>query len=452
MADVEGRIVNDAPLTSVSLARQIRDGLVDAEEVVRACLGRIDEAEEDVQAWAHLDADYAIQQAQQLDAIRGAADVVGPLHGLPVGVKDIFDTADLPTENGTVLDAGRQPEDDASVVSQLKEAGAVILGKTVTTELAVYAPGKTRNPHNPAHTPGGSSSGSAAAVAAGMVPLAVGTQTNGSTIRPAAYCGVFGFKPTHGLISRTGVLEQSRALDTVGVFGRSVEDIALLAQSITGYDEADPDSRVRARPRLLEVAGEEPPLDPMFAFVKSPVWETATEETRAAFAELSSFLGEQCDEVPLPDPFEQALDCHRTILCADLAKSFAHYHRAGADRLSETLREMIEEGQKILAVDYNRAIDWVAVLNAGLDQIFDRYDAILTPATAGTAPSGLESTGSPAFCTLWTLCGTPAITVPLMQGSDGLPLGVQLVGRRGDDARLLRTARWLTAHVEAAEA
>jgi Asp-tRNA(Asn)/Glu-tRNA(Gln) amidotransferase A subunit family amidase len=368
---------------------------------------------------------------------------------VPVGIKDIFDTCDMPTENGTVLDAGQRPDEDCAVVSLLREAGAVILGKTVTTELAVFHPGKTRNPHNPAHTPGGSSSGSAAAVAAQMVPLAVGTQTNGSIIRPGSYCGVVGYKPTQGHISRHGVLAQSPHLDTVGVYGRSVEDAALIGDVLSVYDARDSGMRPRGRPHLAETAAAEPPLDPILAFVKSPVWDQAEEDVKEAFGEIAEFLGEGCDEVGLPGPFEQAIALHRSLMLGDFAKNFAGYYGRGAERLSPVLRDLIEEGRGVLAMDYNRAVDWIGVLNAGLGEVFDRYDAILTPATTGEAPPSLESTGSPAFCTLWTLCGTPAITLPLLSGATGLPIGVQLVGRRGDDARLLRTARWLSARVAA---
>ncbi|MFQ5618560.1 MAG: amidase [Rhodospirillales bacterium] len=434
-------------LSAAEAVRQLRDGEITSEALVTACLERIDEVDGDVRAWAHLDPEFALAQARERDMVRQSGDSCGPLHGLPVGVKDIFDTEGLPTENGTVLDSGRQPVKDCKVVGLLREAGAVIMGKTVTTELAVYAPGKTRNPHNPDHTPGGSSSGSAAAVAAHMVPLAVGTQTNGSVIRPAAYCGVYGFKPTHGLISRDGVLLLSRQLDTVGVFARSVEDVALIAEALAAYDPADPDTRPKARPHLAETAAGDPPLTPRIAFVKSPVWDEAGKESHEAFTELAEFLGDDCDEFTLPEPFNHATDWHRTIMYADLAKFLAAYYERGKDQLSEVLREKIEEGQKTLAVDYNRAVDWRGVLNSGLDELFERYDAIITPATTGEAPAGLDSTGSPAFCSLWTYCGTPAVNLPLMEGPNGLPVGVQLIGRRGDDARLLRTARWLVGRV-----
>ena len=434
-------------LGAVEAARRLHEGSLTSEQLVGACLERIGESEPEVQAWTYLDPDHALEQARARDAARQTGIPVGPLHGIPVGVKDIFDTQGMPTENGTVLDEGRQPAHDCTVVGLLKEAGAVIMGKTVTTELAVFTPGKTRNPHDPAHTPGGSSSGSAAAAASNMVPLAVGTQTNGSMIRPASYCGVIGYKPTLGRISRHGVLPQSRHLDTVGVYGRAVEDVALIGDVLLAYDARDPDMRPHGRPRLADIAAAEPPLDPVIAFVKSPVWDQAEADAKGAFAEMAEFLGEACDEVELPEPFTKAVELHRTIMLGDLAKSFAGYYQRGADRLSAGLRDMIEEGRTVLAMDYNRAVDWIQVLNAGLDQVFDRYDAILTPAATGEAPAGIESTGSPVFCTLWTYCGTPAVSLPLLAGANGLPIGVQLVGRRGDDARLLRTAAWLVRRV-----
>ena len=448
--DGNGRRMEMQGFTAIEAARRMRGGEMTAEEYTAACLARIEAAEDRVRAWAHLDPEHALEQARLLDRVRQAGEPCGPLHGVPVGIKDIFDTRFLPTENGTAIDAGRQPDLDARVVSLLREAGAVILGKTATTELAVYHPSKTRNPHNAAHTPGGSSSGSAAAVAAGMAPLSVGTQTNGSIVRPGAYCGVFGYKPTHGSISRRGALVQSPPLDTVGVFANSLGDVAFLADVLAVYDEHDPSMRLRAQPRLLESCESDPPLDPVFAFVKGPVWDQAEDEAKDAFAELADFLGDQCREVMLPPPFDHAIALHRTIMLGDFAKSFRRYYEK-KDLLSDVLTGMIEEGQGVLAADYNTALDWIEVLNAGLDEIFETADAILTPAAAGAAPKGLDSTGSPAFCTLWTLCGVPAVTLPLMRGENGLPLGVQLVGRRRDDGRLLRSARWLVERVENAE-
>ncbi len=433
--------------SALDTAEAIRSGRIDAVEVVQSYLDRSAEVEPIVQAWAHLDPERALAQAEEADQARREGKTLGPLHGVPVGVKDIFDTQDYPTEDGTVLHAGRRPHEDATAVSRLRAAGAVIMGKTVTTELAVYSPGKTRNPHDPARTPGGSSSGSAAAVASYMTPLCIGTQTNGSVIRPAAYCGVFGFKPTHGLISRHRILQQSRPLDQVGLFARSVEDAALVAESLIGFDAQDPDTRPSAARALLATAREEPPMDPRIAFVRTPVWDQAEETTHEAFAEMIEHLGETVEEVELSQQFDDAVALHRTIMEADLARSFEQEYARGRDRLSSTLREMIERGRKVLAVDYNEAVSRIGALNTLLNVIFHKYDAILTPATTGEAPMGIESTGSPVFCTLWTLCGVPSITLPIMTGPAGLPLGVQLVGAKGDDARLLRTSRWLTQAV-----
>jgi Asp-tRNA(Asn)/Glu-tRNA(Gln) amidotransferase A subunit family amidase len=432
-----------ALISATEAAAAIRAGKITSEELVSACLDRIALLEERIGAWAYLAPDHALKQACEADLLLRQGKALGPLHGIPVGVKDIFDTKDMPTEDGTVLHAGRQPTEDATAVSLLREAGAVIVGKTVTTELAVFAPGKTRNPHDPDRTPGGSSSGSAAAVAARMVPLAIGTQTNGSVIRPASYCGVYGYKPGYGLISRHRVLQQSRPLDQIGVFARNIEDAALIAESIMAFDERDPDTRVRARPNLIEMVAEEPPVQPHLAFVKTPVWDQADTDTQEAFAELVAHLGENVGEFQLPDIFNDAVAQHRTIMEADLARSFEREYARGKDKLSSILREMIERGQKVLAVDYNHAVSQIPVLNRALDKVFDWSDAILTPAATGEAPIGLESTGSPIFCTIWTLCGMPAISLPLLQGAHGMPMGVQLVGPKGDDALLLRTARWL---------
>lgn len=436
-------------LHAIDAARGIREGVFSSEQLVQSCLDHVQAVDEQIGAWAFLDPEHALQQARAADEWRLEGRALGAVHGVPVGIKDIIDTYDMPTEDGTALHAGRMPVRDATLVARLREAGAVIMGKTVTTELATYAPGKTRNPHDPDHTPGGSSSGSAAAVAANMVPLAVGTQTNGSVIRPASYCGVFGFKPTFGLISRHGVLKQSQWLDQAGVFARCVEDLALIAESLIGFDENDPDTRPAARPPLLATALQDPPIRPWIMFIKTPVWDQAETETQEAFAELVEQIGEPIMACELPEPFGHAIDWHRTIMEADLAKNYDAEYERGADQLSASLRGQIERGRRVLAVDYNCALDKIPMLNRALNELFERRcDVILTPATTGTAPRGLESTGDPMFCTLWTLCGMPTVTLPLMQGENGLPLGVQLVGRRGDDARLLRVARWLVNHVQ----
>lgn len=441
-----------ARLPATELASRIAAGACTSEQVVEACLARIAEVDPQVQAWAFLSPEHALERARAADRYRGTGRPLGPLHGVPVAVKDIIDTRGMPTENGTVLDAGRRPRRDAAVVTRLKAAGAIVLGKAVTTELAYFAPSKTRNPHDPERTPGGSSSGSAAAVASGMAPLAIGTQTNGSVIRPAAFCGVVGYKPSFGLIPRTGILAQSWHLDTVGVFARTLADVALLAECLIGHDDGDAATTPTAPFGLPAAVRAEPPLPPLFAFVPSPVWDQAEDDTKEAFAELVDALGEQCDRVDLPAPFAHGHAVHKTLMLAGFSRNLGSYYNRGKDQLSAQMRRAIEEGRTILAHDYLAAVDWIEVLNAGLEEIFQRYDAILTPAAPGEAPRGFETTGNPAFCTLWTLCGTPAVTLPLLQGADGMPMGVQLVGRRGYDARLLRTASWLANFVNRASA
>ena len=432
-------------LGAVDLRDRLAAGALRAADLVEACLVRIEEREPQVQAWAWLDGDHAMAQARALDRHRESGRALGPLHGLPVGIKDVIDTANIPTENGCALDRGRVPLRDAFVVERLKAAGAIVMGKTVTTELAFLHPGKTRNPHDPSHTPGGSSSGSAAAVAAGMVPLAVGTQTGGSVIRPAAYCGVTGFKPTFGAIPRRGVLMQSHSLDTVGVFASDPTGAALVAEAMFGHDATDPATTLAPHPRLLDIAAAVPPAMPIFAFVRPPGWDDADADTRDAFAELAETLGDQIFEVDLPRAFDAAAGHRQCINFAEMALHYYRYGRDGADLLGQETRAALAEGNAISARDYLAALDWKQVLNAGLDEVFARCDAIICPATPGPAPAGLASTGNPIFNGLWTLCGTPAVTIPILSASNGLPMGVQLVGARGNDARLLRTAQWLHA-------
>lgn len=437
-------------LEAVDAARRMSAGEFSADEYAMALLERIEQTEAVVQAWETLNAEYVRGQARRADEGHAAGEPDGVLFGVPVGLKDIIDTCNLPTGDGTPLHAGRMPRHDAALVWRLRAAGALVMGKTVTTEMATYSPGKTRNPHNPEHTPGGSSSGSAAAVAAGHVPLAVGTQTNGSVIRPASYCGVIGFKPSFGMIARTGVLKQSPTLDQMGVFGRSVADVALLAQVLTGHDENDLATRPRAVPPLLHTAMQEPPVPPTLAWVRTPFWGRVEPDAQAAFEELVGLLGERIKPFDLPPSAADAVQWHRTIMEAEIAGSYEADYGRGRDQMSASLREQIERGLAITAVEHRKASERIAVINEGFEGVFDHFSALLTPATLGTAPQGLASTGDPIMCTLWTYAGMPAITLPLLRGANGLPLGVQLVGQRGDDARLLRTANWLMKTVAAA--
>ena len=440
--------MNNANLLSALDARDALDeGSLSSVELVEACFERIDEAEESIGAWAHLDREVALEQARQADDFRRRGLPLGALHGLPVGIKDIIDTSDYPTERGSVLYQGRTPATDATLVSLLREAGAIILGKTVTTELAVYSPGKTRNPHNPEHTPGGSSSGSAAAVAAGMVALSVGTQTNGSVIRPASYCGVYGFKPSFARISRFGVMMQSKPLDTVGVFARSLADLALVSDVLMRYDSQDSDMKPVAPPCIARIMAQDVPVKPRFAFVRTSMWEQVEQSTKEGFRELIDSVNEEnaktIEVVDLPAQFAEIYHHHQNIMEADLALNFARDYRDGKTQLSAELCEMIERGQKVLATEYNSSLSMINDYSAYLDDLFDEYEAVLSPSTFGAAPAGLDNTGSPKMNTIWTSCGNPVINLPLLQNLDGLPVGVQIVGGNGDDARLFRTSRWL---------
>jgi Asp-tRNA(Asn)/Glu-tRNA(Gln) amidotransferase A subunit family amidase len=429
------------PTTATAAAAEIARGTLTAEDYTRACLDRIAALEPTVHAFIHHDPQNAIAQARALDERRRKGEPLGALHGIPVGIKDIFDTADYPTECGSAVLKGRRPAHDGTAVARLRAAGAVIVGKTVTTECAYFYPGPTRNPHDPARTPGGSSSGSAAAVAAGMVPLAIGSQTNGSVVRPAAFCGVYGFKPTHGTISRHGAMVLSHALDHVGTFARSLDDTALILRVLAGYDENDKDTREGAVPDFAgALAAPAPP--PRFAFVRTPVWDKADPEARSAFEALAKRLGDGATPVDLPDFFKDAWDDQRVVMGADMAHNLGDMVDRGGEASSKQLREFLAEGRAVSEVRYLTARDNAKRYAAGLSAILKNYDAILTPSAPGVAPVG-EATGNPVFNSLWTLSGLPAVSVPLLTGEGGMPLGVQLVGPPGGDARLLRTAKWL---------
>ncbi|MBX9591020.1 MAG: amidase [Hyphomonadaceae bacterium] len=438
-------------LTATEAAARLASGDTTSEELVQACLDRIAALEPEVQAWAFLDRDRALEQARAADAQRKEGKGIGPLHGVPIGIKDIIDTADMPTEHGSAVFKGRRPYEDAACITALRRAGAVILGKTVTTELATLTPSRTRNPVNLEHTPGGSSSGSAAAVAAGMVPLAVGTQTGGSVIRPAAFCGVYGFKPTFGVIPRFGVLTQSPALDTVGVFGRSIEDVALTVDALQAYDERDAASLSTSRPRLLATATQDWPLPPLLAFVKTHAWNDADAATREAFGELVEALGGQVTEITLDNTIESGLASAKKVQDVEMAAHYGPLLDRAPDLFSQGLAARIEEGRRVQGTDYFAALSARERFYASTSEIFLDYGTILTPAALGPAPKDHGTTGSPVFCAFWTYLGVPAVTLPLLE-TDGMPMGIQLVGPRRDDGRLLRSARWLVQHLQAGTA
>ncbi|MFM2421682.1 MAG: hypothetical protein RL291_212 [Pseudomonadota bacterium] len=430
-------------LSTIQLAAAMGRGDIKAADVVDAFLKRITEREPEVKAWAHLDADGARAQAKQCDQIVAMRRPTGPLHGVPVGIKDIIDTETMPTEHGSALFKGSRPEADAVVVQRLRRAGAIVMGKTVTTQLATLVPAETRNPINTAHTPGGSSSGSAAAVADGMVPLALATQTGGSIIRPASFCGIYAIKPTFGLVPRTGVLSQSPSLDTVGVYGRSVEDLALALDVISGPDSGDPSATDNQTPNFLATATQEWAVPPSFVFVKTPAWDKADQVTRDAFEELVGSLGGQIEEVSINFSIEKGLDAQAIINEVEAASRYGGWYKKSPEAFGKELADQIERGFAHRAAAYFEAREVRETLYRGMGEIFMSYNAILTPSALGPAPKGLGATGNPIMNRYWTFLGTPAVTLPLLADENGMPMGVQLVGQRRDDGRLLRTARLL---------
>ncbi len=434
-------------LSALDLRDRLRSGEISALELTEACLDRIAARDATVRAWVWIDPDQARAQARLLDDHRASGAPLGALHGLPVGLKDVIDTAGIPTQNGCPVDKGRVPEADAYVVARLRAEGAVIMGKTVTTELAYMQARETTNPHNPAHTPGGSSSGSAAAVADGHVPLAVGTQTGGSVIRPASYCGVTGLKPSFGALPRTGVLMQSHTLDTLGVFGRTPLDVALVAEVLFGHDAGDPASRPIAAPRLLNTAQETPPVPPKLAFARPPRWDDADPQLHDAFAALCDSLGDQITEIALPAVFENAASARAQVNFAEIAHYYQRYAEVGFDVLGEPTQQALTDGAEITAAQYLDALATGQAMRDSLTGIFAEYDAILCPAALGPAPEGLTFTGDSIFNGLWTFAGTPAVTIPAFTARNGLPMGAQLVGAPMDDARLLRCAKWLADRI-----
>lgn len=431
-------------LSATEAAREMAAGRLTAVALVEACLARISERDDDVAAWACLDRERVLAAAAQTDESRRRGNALPCLAGIPVAIKDIIDTADYPTENGTPVFKCRRPQKDAGVVAQLKAAGAIIFGKTVTTELAFFGPGKTKNPRDPARTPGGSSSGSAAAVADFQVPLALGTQTAGSLIRPASYCGVIGFKPTFGAVTRTGILPQSAPLDTVGGYARTVEDIAVMMDAISGYDAADPDMFPAALPRLADGLTEPFAKRPRFAFVKSPAWPGADARARQAFEAFAARLGARAEvvETELPADFDGSLRLQQIVQFSDIARNYGPIADANPDVVSSKLKEVIAEGRTFSSADYAAARAERDPLYHALNSIVAHYDAILTPAAPGVAPESLASTGSPMFNALWTYLGMPCISLPLLE-LDGLPLGAQFVAGRCRDRDLLRVAQWI---------
>ncbi|MEM6974256.1 MAG: amidase [Pseudomonadota bacterium] len=436
-----------ADLSAREALGRLADGSLSAVALVEACLARIAAHDGEIRAFAHVDGEGARRTAAMLDAHRKQGLPLGPLHGLPVGVKDIIDVAGMPCERGSPLEAGRIAREDATAVARLRASGAIVIGKTVTTEFASYPPSPTANPHDTARSPGGSSAGSAAAVAAGMVPLALATQTNGSIIRPAAYCGAVGYKPTHGSVPLTGVMPFAPATDHLGVIARSVED-ACLIEHLTGPDGADAAARPYAM-ALSATATSRPPMTPVLGFFQGPSWEKAEDWVPQAFEELIGAIG-QVKHIATPSALMAVFDLLKTVMAAESAHHLGHYLDRGADQVHPVIAEVFRTGRATTAPGYLAARAAQHRLRAALGEVFEECDALITPATTGEAP-GRDNTGDPAFCSLWSFTGLPAITLPVMAGPNGLPFGLQLVGPHGDDARLMRTARWLITHLSGEE-
>ena len=410
--------------------KRVAAGAATAESETRACLDRVAECENAIGAWAYLDPDRALAEAR----MRDKAHVKGPLHGLAVGIKDIFDTADMPTSYGSPIYAGHRPAADAACVALLRAAGAVALGKTVTTEFAMTHPGKTRNPHNPAHTPGGSSSGSAAAVAAGMVPAALGTQTIGSVIRPATYCGIVGFKPSYGAINRAGLKYASESADTIGIFVGAVADIPPVLAALTGAPMDSYDKVLDRAPRIGLFRGIE--------------WDKASAAAHNAFEEAARRLakaGATVRDAAIDPALKTAHDRSPVITGYELARAYAYEWFNRRDQLSAAFARNVGSGMTIAFADYNAARDALETARRLIAGAFGDRDLWLTLSATGEAPAGLESTGDPVFNRLWTLLHVPCLTVPCGKGAAGLPLGVQLIGPRRGAARLLAAGRWVEA-------
>jgi amidase len=412
-------------LGATEAAARIADGSLTSEALVRACLDRIADRDAQIRAWAAIDGARAMEQARACDLSDGPR---GPLHGVPIGVKDVIDTGDFVTAHGSPLYAGRRPQTDAACIAMLRRAGAVILGKTATAEFASICPPDTRNPVNPSHTPGGSSSGSAAALADDMVPLALGTQTGGSTIRPASFCGVVGFKPTFGLINRSGLKPSAESLDTIGLMARDVTDVSLLFAAVLG--QSGP-TETSAPPRRIGLC-------------RTDIWDSADPDVRGPLETLARALqseGVAVADFNTPVPYSTLLKCHGRIMRYENARAMMPEYLSHPAMLSDMFRSRLEEGLSITPDEHAGNLDRMDSARRAFDAAMTGLDALLTLSTTGEAPEGLQSTGDSRFNSVWTLLGMPCVHIPLGRGRTGLPVGVQIVGRRFSDNRLLGIAR-----------
>lgn len=419
-------------LSAMEAGARITRGEISSEDLVRACLARIEVREDTVGAWQFIDPDRALADARRRDGETAR----GLLHGIPIGVKDIIETADMPTTHGSEIYAGHMPGSDAPCVALAREAGAIILGKTVTTEFAAITPGKTKNPHDPTRIPGGSSSGSAAAVADHHVPIALGTQTIGSIVRPATYCGAVGYKPTFGTFSFAGIKRQAESMDTLGFMTRTVDDVGLFAAVLLGLDKAFETAPLASPPRV--------------GVCRSPHWPKAEASTVAIMDRSIALLeksGATLEDVELSANFDSVLDAQWTILLFESARVLAHERIRHRDLMSERLLELLDQGMAVPHADYVAALDLARRCRAEIAPVFGRYDALLTPSAAGEAPVGIQTPSDLLFQRLWTVLHLPCLTLPGFTGEAGLPVGIQFVGGHGDDMGLLRVARWVEERI-----
>ena len=440
-------MINVTSLSAYDLSQKLHSGEISSLELCKAYLDRIKKFEKDVQAWQFLDKKLLLEKAEEADTYRKSGKPLGPLHGMPVAIKDIIGTYDMPTECGTVFRKKMSNSQDSEIVNLLKNAGAIIMGKTVTCELAYIHPSKTKNPHDYSRTPGGSSSGSAASVASYMAPLSIGSQTGGSVIRPASYCGVVGYKPTYGLISRNGVLRTSQTLDHIGMFGRNVEDVALLAKALIKKDKQDPASIHYSSENILAETKKGPLFEPKFIFYKTNHWKMIEKKSRDAFEYfIKSF--KNIEVFDTPSYFKDIHKYHQVIHETDLANNFSIYYKKFKSKLSKYMQDAISRGNKYTAKEYAEAIDFRKQSYESYKEVFEDYHGVLMPSSPGVAPKGLKSTGTAEFNKVWSYLGTPCISLPLLEGENKLPLGVQLIGDKYDDHRFLGVARWLEKECE----
>ena len=424
----------------IELVDKIKSGEVTSKELCEVYINRIEKFEKKVCAWAFFDKKKLLEKAEEADTYRSSGKPLGPLHGIPVALKDIIGTYDMPTECGTKLRKGKSLSQDSEVSNLIKNSGAILMGKTVTTELAYFDPGKTKNPHDYTRTPGGSSSGSAAAVASYMTPLAVGTQTNGSVIRPASYCGVVGYKPSFGLISRTGILKQSSFLDQVGVFSRTVEDAAYFSKVLIKKDLYDCDT---AADNMMDELEKELEFEPKFIFYKTESWKKISKKNQEIFNYFIKSFKKNVEVFDEPSYFKDIFKYHKIIHETDMARSFSDYYRLSKKSLGKNLIKAIERGKKYSAYEYGEAIDFRSRAYESYKEVFDDYYGVITPSSLGVADKGLASTGSPELSTIWTYMGLPTLNLPVLSGENNLPLGLQIIGNKFDDLRFLKYAKWL---------